>query len=110
MIGHSIKILSAHRRPQIHYAQERMSSCYASLIFVAKFVVVVVFFQPRNIFLQGHRHETGGQPTIFQVKIGDFGLARKEVVVSPGGSSPLVSLIEPLTPLFQPGRKIFQLT
>ena len=110
LIGHSIKILSAHRRPQIHYAQERMSSCYASLIFVAKFVVVVVFFQPRNIFLQGHRHETGGQPTIFQVKIGDFGLARKEVVVSPGGSSPLVSLIEPLTPLFQPGRKIFQLT
>ena len=32
------------------------------------------------------------------------------MVVSPGGSSPLVSLIEPLTPLFQPGRKIFQLT
>ena len=42
LIGHSIKILSAHRLPQIHYAQERMSSCYASLIFVAKFVVVVV--------------------------------------------------------------------
>lgn len=59
--------------------------------------------KPRNIFLQGHRHESGGQPTIFQVKIGDFGLARKEVVVSPGGSSPLVSLIEPLTPLFRPG-------
>ena len=42
MIGHSIKILSAHRRPQIRYAEERISSCYASLIFVAKFVVVVV--------------------------------------------------------------------
>ena len=42
LIGHSIKILSAHRRPQIHYAEERVSSCYASLIFVAKFVVVDV--------------------------------------------------------------------
>lgn len=59
--------------------------------------------KPRNIFLQGHRHKTEDRPTRFQVKIGDFGLARKEVVVSPGGSSPLASLIEPLTPLFPPG-------
>ena len=64
-------------------------------------------FQPRNIFLQGLRHKTEDRPTRFQVKIGDFGLARKEVVVSPGGSSPLASLIEPLTPLLPPGMKIF---
>ena len=28
------------------------------------------------------------------------------MVVSPGGSSPLASLIEPLTPLFPPGMEI----
>lgn len=65
-----------------------------------------ISFQPRNIFLHGLRHRKEERPTSFQVKIGDFGLARKEVVVSPGGSSPLASLIEPLTPLFPPGMKI----
>ncbi|XP_020600739.1 eukaryotic translation initiation factor 2-alpha kinase 1-like [Orbicella faveolata] len=59
--------------------------------------------KPRNIFLHGLRHHKEERPTSFQVKIGDFGLARKEVVVSPGASSPLASLIEPLTPLFPPG-------
>lgn len=44
------------------------------------------------------------------MKIGDFGLARKEVVVSPGGGSPLASLIEPLTPLFPPGMEITNIT
>lgn len=58
--------------------------------------------KPRNIFLQGLRHPKEERYS-FQVKIGDFGLARKEVVVSPGASSPLASLIEPLTPLFSPG-------
>lgn len=59
--------------------------------------------KPRNIFLQGHRHKTEDRSTRFQVKIGDFGLARKEVVGSPGEGSPLATLIEPLTPLFTPG-------
>ena len=61
------------------------------------------FFQPRNIFLHGLRHRKEDRQTSYQVKIGDFGLARKEVVVSPDGGSPLASLIEPLTPLFLPG-------
>lgn len=59
--------------------------------------------KPRNIFLQGLSQKADDRPTKFQVKIGDFGLARKEVVVSPGGSSPLASLIEPLTSLFPSG-------
>ena len=67
--------------------------------------ITTLFFQPRNIFLQGLRHPKEERDS-FQVKIGDFGLARKEVVVSPGASSPLASLIEPLTPLFSPGMKV----
>lgn len=58
--------------------------------------------KPRNIFLQGLRHPKEERHS-FQVKIGDFGLARKEMVVSPGASSPLASLIEPPTPLFPLG-------
>lgn len=58
--------------------------------------------KPRNIFLQSNGTRNGEVEKVspLQVKIGDFGLARKEVVMSPGESSPLASLIEPLTPLF----------
>ena len=64
----------------------------------------VFSLQPRNIFLQSGSEE---EHTSLQVKIGDFGLARKEVVISPGDSSPLASLIEPLTPLFPPGKMLY---
>lgn len=59
--------------------------------------------KPRNIFLQWLLQKADDRPTRFQVKIGDFGLARKEAVVSPGAGSPLASLIEPHSPLFNPG-------
>ncbi|XP_074616626.1 eukaryotic translation initiation factor 2-alpha kinase 1-like [Acropora palmata] len=59
--------------------------------------------KPRNIFLQWLLQKADDRPIRFQVKIGDFGLARKEAVVSPGAGSPLASLIEPHSPLFNPG-------
>ncbi|KAK3729626.1 hypothetical protein QZH41_017669, partial [Actinostola sp. cb2023] len=56
--------------------------------------------KPRNIFLQNLTKREGDTSPPLQVKIGDFGLARKDAVAYPENTSPLATLIEPLTPLY----------
>ncbi|EDO46416.1 predicted protein [Nematostella vectensis] len=53
--------------------------------------------KPRNIFLQSLTRRDEQTTAPLQVKIGDFGLARKDAVLYPDTSSPLASLIEPLS-------------
>ncbi|XP_031565352.1 eukaryotic translation initiation factor 2-alpha kinase 1-like [Actinia tenebrosa] len=55
--------------------------------------------KPRNIFLHALTKREGDTTPPLQVKIGDFGLARKDAVAYPETSSSLTTLIEPLTPL-----------
>ena len=60
----------------------------------------VLFLQPNNIFLNRSKRRDGSYE--YQVKIGDFGLARTDLFrADPPNGAEFTSMIEPLTPLFE---------